>query len=239
MPDSTPPFEPNRPRSLLTQRDRKFLLDELDVAPQSQRERDIRGDIRDRVWNGLLDFVLISRFLEERDAEQIFHPQSSVNEGNLMLALQEIIVTIYRYCGDGESSRRTAFTGLVESAIGVVDTFVPQGENRVLTLTQPTVSLTVDYPRTVNLDELEATFDDQPDDLHEWDWERFSFDELLVLFWVVNPTTSGSSLPLFDRLLLDELHRRLADRWHFSAPWTGPGDISLDVDHPGHEHGDE
>lgn len=234
MPGPAPPYDPSRPRGLLTTRDRKFLLDELGVEPQTQREREIRGDIRERVWNGLLDFVLLARFLDERDARQIYYPDDVDAQSNLTMAFQELITTLYRYSSDGDPPRRDAFTQLVEGAIIDVDTVAPEASGeRLLTLRKPDVRIEVDYPRTVDLDHLEQTVDSQPEDVREWDWQRFEFDELLVLFWTVVDAGDGAGeYCLFDALLLDAIRERLNEQWHFAAPWTDAESIALDLDLP-------
>ena len=55
----------------LTDRDREHLLGTSDIEPQSNRERQIRGRLRQRLIGGFLDMILIERHLEPRDRELV------------------------------------------------------------------------------------------------------------------------------------------------------------------------
>ena len=76
MPDSYKPTDTERTRGIITSSDREYLLGHLDVEPQSQRERVIRGRIRERVRQALVDFSLLFRHLEDRDLHGIFDEES-------------------------------------------------------------------------------------------------------------------------------------------------------------------
>lgn len=60
----------DRPRGILTDADRRYLLGETDYASE-QSERDTRYRIRERVFNSLRDLDLVLRELEGRDLEQV------------------------------------------------------------------------------------------------------------------------------------------------------------------------
>lgn len=62
--------ETDRPRGILTDTDRRYLLGETDYANE-QSKRDARYRIRERVFNGLRDLDLVLRELEGRDLEQV------------------------------------------------------------------------------------------------------------------------------------------------------------------------
>ena len=62
----------DRPRGVLSQRDREYLVGESDIEPKTQSERNVRGTIRERVKNALLDFTLLLSHLPPRDRRQIF-----------------------------------------------------------------------------------------------------------------------------------------------------------------------
>lgn len=61
----------DRPRGILTQSDREFLVGQKE-GYSAQQKRDRRRKIRERVYHSLLDFGLLWMFLEMRDVEQIF-----------------------------------------------------------------------------------------------------------------------------------------------------------------------
>ncbi|MGQ4557307.1 hypothetical protein [Halobellus sp. GM3] len=67
-----PPLTPEeRPRGILTPTDREYLCGLKEYA-QPQTDANRRQDIRERVANGLKDFVLLSLFLEPDEREKIF-----------------------------------------------------------------------------------------------------------------------------------------------------------------------
>lgn len=68
-----PPGSPvTRPRGILSQRDREYLVGESDIEQKTQKERNVRGDIRTRVKHALIDFTLLMNYLSPRDRQQIF-----------------------------------------------------------------------------------------------------------------------------------------------------------------------
>ena len=72
----------DRPRGVLSQRDREYLVGESDIEPKTQSERNVRGTIRERVKNALLDFTLLLHHLPPRDRKQIFDsPDRGVRTG--------------------------------------------------------------------------------------------------------------------------------------------------------------
>jgi hypothetical protein len=68
------PRDVNRDRGILTPRDRKLLLDhpENEIEPGSHTERRARQEIRDRIYDSLLDFVILYEGLSDRDRDLIF-----------------------------------------------------------------------------------------------------------------------------------------------------------------------
>ena len=64
--------EDDRPRGVLTPIDREYLRGVSAVEPGSSHERNVRGRIRERSKNGLLDGDLLFARLESRDRQRIF-----------------------------------------------------------------------------------------------------------------------------------------------------------------------
>jgi hypothetical protein len=64
--------DPDRQNALLTDAQRRYLRDDDDISPEYARK--LRGDIRERIRNSLLDFTLLMWRLEDRDREQVFGP---------------------------------------------------------------------------------------------------------------------------------------------------------------------
>lgn len=61
----------DRPRGILTKSDREFLGG-INQPSSAVGQRKARKRIRERIKNGVLDFMFLWRFLEDRDLEQIF-----------------------------------------------------------------------------------------------------------------------------------------------------------------------
>jgi len=68
--DRLDPEDPDRPTGLLTASRRNYLLGNSGIDPQTQRERNARAAIRDRLENALLDASLLMRNLDDRDIER-------------------------------------------------------------------------------------------------------------------------------------------------------------------------
>jgi hypothetical protein len=87
--------DPTRPRGILNERERRYLLGESDIEPRSQAERDIRATIRSRLRHAIYDFALLFTHLEDRDIEQVFNPRSE-DITALRTALEDTIGFFYR-----------------------------------------------------------------------------------------------------------------------------------------------
>lgn len=68
------PETADRPTGILSEQDRKYLLDHPDseIEPKSEQERNIRRRIRQKCKQAILDFSILFNQLENRDREQIF-----------------------------------------------------------------------------------------------------------------------------------------------------------------------
>jgi len=86
-------YNVDRPRGVLTPVDREYLLGVSDIEPKSQRERNRRADIRERVFHGLLDFVLLEH-MEERDRNTVFSPEPgrTPNDSQKLAALEQGVI---------------------------------------------------------------------------------------------------------------------------------------------------
>ena len=71
--------DPDRPNALLTDAQRRYLRDGDDISPEYARK--LRGDIRERIHNSLLDFTLLTWRLEDRDRERVFGPLRETPDG--------------------------------------------------------------------------------------------------------------------------------------------------------------
>lgn len=89
--DHSQKTDTDRGAGVLTRKQREYLLGRKDFE-NSQSERDMRYKIRERIKNGLLDFKILARELEERDREQIFKDvRSAVQRGDTQFTEDEIL----------------------------------------------------------------------------------------------------------------------------------------------------
>lgn len=87
--------DPSRPRGILNDRERRYLLDQAEIEPRSQPERDIRATIRNRVTHAIYDFALLFDHLEDRDIEQVFNPRGD-DVAELRTAIEDTLGFVYR-----------------------------------------------------------------------------------------------------------------------------------------------
>lgn len=108
----------DRDPGLLTYADRAYLLGENDVSGGSEVQ--LRQRMRDRVRNGLLDFELLLRYMDDRDIQTIFNNVSSrsqwIESGpeNVYLGAESALGFIYY--GISEHTHAN-FERLVRSAV--------------------------------------------------------------------------------------------------------------------------
>lgn len=69
--DEYDPYKFDRPRGVITERDRKYLCGVSDVEPKSHHERRVREEIRERVLHANLDYAILAYNLSERDRDLI------------------------------------------------------------------------------------------------------------------------------------------------------------------------
>lgn len=87
--------DPSRARGILNERERRYLLDQTDIEPRSQPERDIRATIRNRMTHAIYDFALLFDHLEDRDIEQVFNPRAD-DVAELRTAIEDTLGFYYR-----------------------------------------------------------------------------------------------------------------------------------------------
>jgi hypothetical protein len=87
--------DPSRPRGILNERERRYLLGQADIEPRSQTERDIRATIRTRLRHALFDFALLFDHMADRDISQVFDPRAE-DSGAMRTAIENTIGFFYR-----------------------------------------------------------------------------------------------------------------------------------------------
>lgn len=117
------------PASLLTHKQRKYLLGNTGIEKTSSQGRSIRTRIRSRVCNGLADFWILDNNLDHDDKKEIFNRVLSETDSDgepglgehvaYKEALQSMIAFLYRETSD--RSDGLAFGRLLERAIQQVE----------------------------------------------------------------------------------------------------------------------
>lgn len=86
---------PARPRGMLNERERSYLLGHAEIDTRSQPERDIRATIRNRLRHAIYDFAILFDHMEDRDIEQVFDPRAD-ESAELRTAIEDTIGFLYR-----------------------------------------------------------------------------------------------------------------------------------------------
>lgn len=93
--DYEPPWrDPDRDRGILTPSDRRYLLGEVEL--EGQDERNARYRIRQRVKESLQDMVLIAEEMEERDIDHIADSDVFGDEFVRLLLTRSSIMIMYK-----------------------------------------------------------------------------------------------------------------------------------------------
>lgn len=87
--------DPTRPRGLLNERERRYLLGQTEIESRSQPERDIRATIRSRLSHAIYDCALLFDHFEDRDIAQVFDPRAD-DAAELRAAIEDTIGFLYR-----------------------------------------------------------------------------------------------------------------------------------------------
>lgn len=145
-------LEMDRPRGILTDDDREFLLDvgdtRSDHAADAQRRR-----MRRRVRNALMDFTVLNHALSEDDRAAIFDPPSAATEtpDEILGSLVSLIAFVY----DGHSHMQS---GEFESTLSTGIEEAKYREGWLGVEVDVTVDITAEK-RMVDLDEAAEKFE--------------------------------------------------------------------------------
>lgn len=135
----------DRPRGVLTEADRRYLLGESDLTHEQSR-RNTEARIRERVVNSVLDFALLAQFLKGKDRRQVFEKNLDDEEFEMGL----IGMLSLSYVGTKESGEE--FESYLVPAIRLVEQgFVAAALG---TTADVSVDLDVDLEQGTDLDEL-------------------------------------------------------------------------------------
>lgn len=155
MVEEEAPEVADRPQGLLNRRHRRYLLGESDIEPRTQTERDARRTIRQRLYNGLLDFVLVYRHLGSRDIDMAIGDLDTDARLSRDKAIANAMA-LFLDLGSGEElADASEFERYVERAalLSWRDRHEPEAAGNVW-LGEPDVELTVDFPDRIDTTDL-------------------------------------------------------------------------------------
>lgn len=144
----TPPEE--RPRGILTPKDRALLLGHIEYEHQQQYS-DRRRTIRERVANGILDFSTIQYLLPDRDRKRIFADPAEaadVQEAQFHESVKAMLYWTYL----GLKEQNYDFSSLLSEAVEEAETdFARKYSGKS---TDVTVQFDVDVTRSRDIDDI-------------------------------------------------------------------------------------
>ena len=131
----------SRDRGLLSAADRAYLRGERELA-SVQSERNARARIRDRVYEGILDFELLVERLSERDRELIFGKRFGAMDGT---AAFDALVSAMAFLYQGVDDTDLAFETVLTEGINVAE--AKRGRAATVDLELTFATLTVEQLR--------------------------------------------------------------------------------------------
>lgn len=201
MVEEKSPETADRPQGLLNRRYRRYLLGESDIEPRTQAERDIRMNIRQRLYNGLLDFVLVYQHIEQRDIGMALDELEGDDRLNRDEAMANAMA-LFLDLGSGEEiADASQFERTIERAATISwhNRHPPREDGDVwLGGPRPQADLTVEYPDRIDVRVLMRKAKEIHDRYEEAEQERgdenlgeglgldaLSVDEVLYMFALV------------------------------------------------------
>lgn len=148
------PETADRDQGLLNRRHRRYLLGESDIEPQTQAERDVRRTIRQRLYNGLLDFILVYEYVEQRDIDMALDDLEGDDRLNRDKAMANAMA-LFLDLGSGEEiADASPFERTIERAATISwhNRHPPREDGDVwLSGPRPNADLTVEYPARIDM----------------------------------------------------------------------------------------
>lgn len=147
----------DRPSAMLTPTQRTYLWDDSDIDSSSSRDRAIRGRIRDRLRNAILDFDVI-RLLPAKDRRDVFDAMEYGDD--LYRGLREMIAFVYQVTQDaGIDFEELLADGVKQGTVHVSD----EGE----LLTDVSVDIQKEWSDILEMDEIARRFLEGEELTHE------------------------------------------------------------------------
>ncbi len=163
-----------RPRGILSKKDRRFLLDgDYRSSLEAQSQRNTRARIRERFRHSILDFWLLERYIEERDLEHVFSdPDDPLTEG-----IHSVLGMLIQASENGDESFESWLEG------GLIHQELGQGSR--LLVEPPRVELSIEPASSVDPETAMAK-------LEAGEIEELSRAELRYMLWRAGKQFSGA-----------------------------------------------
>lgn len=114
----------DRPRAILTPRERRHYLQGDEVEEQSQAERSLRQNVRGRLTNAISDMSIIAHRMEQRDIDRIFHGEfdidgveETISGNDVRLSVTDMVTFAFRRDDDTAAFERTVEDALERAAV--------------------------------------------------------------------------------------------------------------------------
>lgn len=120
--DNLDPDDPERPRGILSKRERRYLLGEAEIEPKSASERSIRQSIRKHLTHTILDFSVVYREMQTRDITTVFESSDESNnkrgrpKKSVEYSAPDLNAFLYRVYGSEYKLERLVKNGIEREA---------------------------------------------------------------------------------------------------------------------------
>lgn len=114
----------DRPRAILTKRERKYYLQGDVVEEKSQAERSLRQNVRERLVHAIADMSIIAHRMEQRDIDRAFHgkleigsAEETISGNDVRLSATDMVTFAFRRDDDTAAFERTVERALERAAV--------------------------------------------------------------------------------------------------------------------------
>lgn len=116
-PEELMPGNPDRPRGILTRRERRYYLGQSDIEPGTQAERSIRQSVREHLTHSILDFTILYQQLEARDLDAVMSATVEIDGENMPTAYAhrsatDMIAFLWRHVDNEYGFERQVIQGI-------------------------------------------------------------------------------------------------------------------------------
>lgn len=108
---------PDRPRGILTRRERGYYLGQSDIERETQAERSLRQSVREHLTHAILDFSILYQELEDRDLDAIMSATVGVDGDRVPTrhvenSAPDLVALLYRHFGQEHAIEQVIADGI-------------------------------------------------------------------------------------------------------------------------------